>query len=58
MLAGLLVVWGVSATAGNIASGRLTDRAGSSRIINTLLVAGLINFALAAAPVFLDTDLG
>jgi len=45
-LAGLLVIWGVSATVGNIVSGKLTDRVGSSRIINTVLIAGLINFAL------------
>jgi DHA1 family inner membrane transport protein len=45
-LAGLLVVWGVSATVGNIVSGKLTDRIGSTRIINTVLVVGSINFAL------------
>jgi DHA1 family inner membrane transport protein len=46
MLAGLLLVWGVAATVGNILSGRLTDRVGSRRIINTALVVGTINFVL------------
>jgi DHA1 family inner membrane transport protein len=45
-LAGLLVIWGVSATVGNIVSGKLTDRVGSTRIINTVLILGSINFAL------------
>ncbi|HEV7776816.1 MAG TPA: MFS transporter [Luteibacter sp.] len=46
ILAGLLLVWGISATVGNIISGKLTDRLGSRRIINTVLVAAAINFVL------------
>jgi multidrug resistance protein len=46
ILAGLLLVWGISATVGNIVSGRLTDTLGSRRIINTVLVVAAVNFVL------------
>ncbi len=46
VLAGLLLVWGVAATAGNIVLGRLTDRMGSRRIINGAILAATINFVL------------
>jgi len=45
-LAALLVVWGIAATAGNMLSGRFTDAFGNRRVINTVLVIGVINFAL------------
>ncbi|MEX3937744.1 MFS transporter [Paraburkholderia phymatum] len=46
VLAGLLVLWGVAATAGNLAAGRLTDRLGSRRIINAAIAIVAIDFAL------------
>ncbi len=46
VLAGLLLLWGVAATAGNLAAGRLTDRYGSRRIINVAIAALVIDFAL------------
>lgn len=46
VLAGLLLVWGVAATAGNLIAGRLTDRFGSRRIINTSIVLLTLDFAL------------
>jgi MFS transporter, DHA1 family, inner membrane transport protein len=45
VLAGILFLWGVAATAGNLLSGRLVDRFGSREIINGALVAAAINFA-------------
>jgi MFS transporter, DHA1 family, inner membrane transport protein len=46
VLAGLLLMWGVAATVGNLAAGRLTDRFGSRNIINVAIVALTVNFAL------------
>jgi predicted MFS family arabinose efflux permease len=46
MLAGLLLIWGVAATLGNLVVGKLTDRFGSRRIIPAALVILSINFAL------------
>jgi len=46
VLAGLLLLWGVAATVGNLAAGRLTDRFGSRKIINVSIVALTLNFAL------------
>ncbi|MFF2194711.1 MFS transporter [Streptomyces sp. NPDC058157] len=45
-LAALLFAWGLAATAGTLASGPLTDRYGSRRIINTALTLAAVNFAL------------
>lgn len=44
-LAGLLLVWGVAATAGSVAAGPLVDRFGSRRLIEAGLLAALVNFA-------------
>jgi DHA1 family inner membrane transport protein len=46
LLAGLLFVWGIAATIGNIVAGRLTDRLGSRRIINGAILLAAINFVL------------
>lgn len=46
MLAGLLLLWGVAATVGNLVAGRLTDRFGSRRIINVAIALVAIDFAL------------
>jgi predicted MFS family arabinose efflux permease len=46
VLAGLLLLWGIAATAGNLAVGRLTDRFGSRRIINIAIVLVAVDFAL------------
>lgn len=46
VLAGLLLVWGVAATIGNLAAGRLTDRMGSRKIIFAALAIAAVNFAL------------
>jgi MFS transporter, DHA1 family, inner membrane transport protein len=45
VLAGILFLWGVAATAGNLLLGRLVDRFGSREIINGALVAAAVNFA-------------
>lgn len=45
VLAGLLLLWGISATVGNLAAGALTDRFGSRIIINGALVIAAITFA-------------
>ncbi len=45
-LPGLLLLWGVAATAGNLAAGRLTDRYGSRRIINVAIAVLVVDFAL------------
>ncbi|HYF21405.1 MAG TPA: MFS transporter, partial [Ramlibacter sp.] len=37
VLAGLLLLWGIAATAGNLVAGRLTDRFGSRPIINAAI---------------------
>lgn len=46
VLAGLLLLWGVAATAGNLIAGSLTDRFGSRRIINAAIAVVAIDFAL------------
>lgn len=44
VLAGLLLLWGVAATIGNLAAGQLTDRFGSQRIINGAIALLVLNF--------------
>ncbi|MET3918571.1 DHA1 family inner membrane transport protein [Variovorax sp. OAS795] len=44
LLAGLLLVWGVAATAGNLLAGRLVDRYDSRRIIDAGLAVAILNF--------------
>jgi predicted MFS family arabinose efflux permease len=44
--AGLLLLWGVAATVGNLAAGRLTDHFGSRRIINAAIALAALDFAL------------
>jgi MFS transporter, DHA1 family, inner membrane transport protein len=46
VLAGLLLLWGVAATVGNLAAGQLTDRFGSRRIINWAIGIVAVDFAL------------
>lgn len=46
VLAGLLLLWGIAATVGNLIAGRLTDRFGSRRIIFGSLLLAVANFAL------------
>lgn len=46
VLASLLLVWGVFATLGNIAVGRLVDRFGSRAIVDGLLLVAIVNFCL------------
>ncbi|HEV8690284.1 MAG TPA: MFS transporter [Ideonella sp.] len=46
VLAGLLLLWGAAATVGNLLAGRLTDRFGSRRIINTAIAIVAVDFAL------------
>ncbi|SDD93346.1 Predicted arabinose efflux permease, MFS family [Cupriavidus sp. YR651] len=46
VLAGLLLLWGVAATVGNLAAGRMTDRFGSRRIINAAIAIVALDFAL------------
>lgn len=46
VLAGMLFVWGVAATAGNLLSGRLVDRFDSRKIINAALIVTALNFAV------------
>ncbi|HEX7913726.1 MAG TPA: MFS transporter [Paraburkholderia sp.] len=46
VLAGLLLLWGVAATVGNLAAGRLTDHFGSRRIINVAIAIVALDFAL------------
>jgi predicted MFS family arabinose efflux permease len=46
VLAGLLLLWGAAATVGNLLAGRLTDRFGSRRIINTAIAIVALDFAL------------
>lgn len=45
VLAGLLLLWGVAATAGNLVAGGLTDRFGSRRIINAAIAVVALDFA-------------
>jgi predicted MFS family arabinose efflux permease len=44
ILAGMLLLWGVAATVGNVLSGRLVDRFESRSIINAMLWLAIINF--------------
>ena len=46
LLAGLLLLWGVAATVGNLGAGKLTDRYGSRAIIYGALAIATVNFAL------------
>jgi predicted MFS family arabinose efflux permease len=46
MLAGLLLVWGIASTVGNLLSGRLVDRFDSRRLLNIGLGVGIANFCL------------
>jgi predicted MFS family arabinose efflux permease len=46
ILAGLLLIWGVAATCGNLISGRLVDRFESRKVINTAIIVAIINFCL------------
>lgn len=46
VLAGLLQLWGMAATVGNLAAGRLTDRFGSRRVINVAIVVDAVDFVL------------
>jgi predicted MFS family arabinose efflux permease len=46
VLAGLLLLWGCAATAGNLGAGKLTDRFGSRTIIYGALALSTVNFAL------------
>jgi predicted MFS family arabinose efflux permease len=44
ILAGMFLLWGVAATAGNLLAGRLVDRFESRNIINAMLWVAVINF--------------
>jgi predicted MFS family arabinose efflux permease len=46
VLAALLLLWGLAATAGNLAAGYFTDRFGNRMIINGSLAIAVVNFAL------------
>jgi predicted MFS family arabinose efflux permease len=46
VLAALLLAWGLAATVGNLAAGKLTDRFGSKRIVHGALLLMMLNFAL------------
>ena len=46
VLAGLLLLWGVAATAGNVLSGRLVDRFDSQPILRAGLGVGIVNFCI------------
>jgi predicted MFS family arabinose efflux permease len=46
VLAGMLLVWGAAATAGNMLAGHLVDRFGSRRIIDAGLCIAIINFCV------------
>jgi predicted MFS family arabinose efflux permease len=46
VLAGLLLTWGLAATVGNLAAGKLTDRFGSRTIIYGAIAVSAIDFAL------------
>lgn len=46
VLAGLLLLRGVAATAGSLTAGRLTDRFGNRRIINVAIAVLVLDFAL------------
>jgi predicted MFS family arabinose efflux permease len=44
ILAGMFLLWGVAATAGNLLAGRLVDRFESRNIINAMLWVAIVNF--------------
>ncbi|WP_025600616.1 MFS transporter [Burkholderia sp. WSM2230] len=44
VLAGMFLLWGVAATAGNLWAGRLVDRFRSRHIINAMLCVAAVNF--------------
>lgn len=44
VLAGMLLVWGVAATVGNMLAGRLVDRFDSRRVIQVALGVAIVNF--------------
>ncbi len=46
LLAALLLLWGLAATVGNLAAGKLTDRFGSRTIIVAAIALGAMDFAL------------
>ncbi|KSV65648.1 MFS transporter [Ensifer adhaerens] len=46
VLAALLLLWGIAATAGNLAAGYFTDRFGNRMIVNGSLAIAVANFAL------------
>ncbi|MFJ5296980.1 MFS transporter [Pseudomonas sp. NPDC088368] len=46
ILGGLLVLWGVAGTVSNLLTGRLVDRIGSRRVLNTMLLLVVVNFLL------------
>ncbi|WP_027214345.1 MFS transporter [Burkholderia sp. WSM2232] len=46
ILAGLFLLWGVAATAGNLWAGRLVDRLRSRHIINAMLGVAAVNFCV------------
>lgn len=46
ILAGLIAIWGIAATVGNLVAGGLTDRLGSRMVINLAIVVAGIDFAL------------
>jgi DHA1 family inner membrane transport protein len=45
-LAGLLVLWGAGGTVSNLLGGRLIDKIGSRKVLNTMLVLVIVNFIL------------
>src|SRR3546814_2013487 len=46
VLAGMLLIWGVAATVGNMLAGHLVDRFETRRIINASLCVAIINFCV------------
>jgi DHA1 family inner membrane transport protein len=46
VLAGLLFLWGIAATIGNLGAGRLTDRVNGRLVINVAITVAAIDFAL------------
>jgi len=57
-LAGLLLVWGIAATAGNLVAGHLVDRFDTGKIVTISLIVAIINFcALPWTSLHLSTTL-
>ncbi|WP_116380760.1 MFS transporter [Cupriavidus taiwanensis] len=44
MLAGMLLLWGIAATVGNLLAGRLVDRFESRHIVSAMLWVAIVNF--------------